>query len=157
MIAAPPSSFAELLGAWSTLGIGVIGVVVTVWQFRKSAFRPKLTARMDAAHEACELRIVNRGRTTGVIGQVLVGHAKNEFMTDVRFDGFTDGLFTSVALPALASMRLLIEAPPQAELPRDLVLVVDVGAKKPRTVKPAVMEQGIGLYGLQSVLPPGAS
>jgi hypothetical protein len=78
-------------------------------------------------------------------------------MTDVRFDGFTDVLFTSVALPALASTRLLVEAPPQAELPNDLVLVVDVGAKKPRTVKPAAMKPGIGLFGLQSVLPPGAS
>jgi hypothetical protein len=136
MTATPPSSFAELLTAWSTLGIGVVGSGVTLWQFRKSGFRPKFSARIDAPREACELRIVNRGRATGIIGQLLVRQANGEIVTDVEFEGFANGVFTSLALPGLGSMRILIQAPPGIALPKDIAMVVDFGAKKPQVVTP---------------------
>jgi hypothetical protein len=156
MSAAAGSSFAELLTAWSTLGIGVGGVAVTIWQFRKSGFHPILSSRIDARREACDLRIVNRGRTSGIIGQLLVLRASNSIIQGVKFEGFPGESFRPLVLPALGSMRVVIQAPPKSVLPRDVVLLVDIGAKKPQRVTPVPIDPQLGIYGTQSVLPPSA-
>jgi hypothetical protein len=99
----------EWISAISTATLGVLGLIFTAWQWRANGFRPRLSARIDAAHEAIELRIVNKGRAAGAVEEVLVTRPAGERQVvdkDVRFEGFKDGKFKSINLPRFCSNAL---------------------------------------------------
>ena len=54
-MAAGPS-VTDWISAVSAATIGILGSSITVWQWRRTRFRPQLTARVDARREAIELR-----------------------------------------------------------------------------------------------------
>src|SRR5262249_42828463 len=60
------------ISAIATTAIGVLGFVVTIWQWRASGFRPRLTAYVDAPRAAIEVDIENRGRGPGFVHHVAV-------------------------------------------------------------------------------------
>ena len=155
--AAAGPSVTEWISAFSTLTLGVLGVSITFWQWYSSGFRPKLRSRIDAMGEACDLLIINRGRASGIIEDVLVKRPDDIIVEDVVFEGFTRGAFRSLVIPPLSSTRLIIQAPNNAQFDPGITLLVGIGKTKPREEAPKVMRPGIGIYGLESVLPPGVS
>jgi hypothetical protein len=132
----------------------VLGAVITVSQGRRSGFLPRLTSRIDAANEAIELWVANRGRASGIVDQVDVLNPDHSIVEDAVFEGFTDGMFRPLALPAMASMRIIIQAP-EDRFQTGVRLIVGMGASKPQVLTPSVVQPGLGLFGLKSVLPPG--
>ena len=144
----------DWISAISTAALGVIGAVITASQWRRSGFLPTLTSRIDASNEAIELRVANRGRAGGIVDQVDVLNPDQSIVEDAVFEGFTDGAFRPLALPAMASMRIIIQAP-HDRFRAGVRLIVGVGASKPQVLTPSVVEPGLGLFGLKSVLPPG--
>jgi hypothetical protein len=157
-------SVTDWISAVSTAALGILGFVITWWQWRKSGFSPQLTSRIDASREAIELLLVNKGRASGIIDQVSVlrpiSAAKADgkfdvFDEDAKFEGFTDGVFRPFALPAMASARIVIQAPEKQAFDADITVLVGVGRPKPREIVPAKIPAGLGIFGLRSVLPPG--
>lgn len=144
----------DWISAVSAAALGVLGAIITVSQGRKSGFLPRLTSRIDAAHEAIEVRIANRGRAAGIVDQIDVLNADQSIVEDAVFEGFTDGAFRPLALPPMASMRVIIQAP-EDRFQAGVRVIVGIGASKPQVLTPSVVEPGLGLFGLKSVLPPG--
>jgi hypothetical protein len=85
--------------------------------------------------------VANRGRAGGIV-------------EDAAFEGFIDGTFRPLALPAMPSMRIIIQAP-EGRFQTGVRLIVGMGASKPQVLTPSVVQPGLGLFGLKSVLPPG--
>jgi hypothetical protein len=154
-VAAGPS-ITDWISALSTAALGVLGFFITVWQWRRTGFSPRFTSRIDARREAIELLIVNTGRAAGIIDQVDVVGADKEIVDDAEYEGFANSTFRPLALPATATMRIIIQAPEGRPFARGIRLLVGVGTSKPKIVTPADAASGIGIFGLTSVLPPGA-
>jgi hypothetical protein len=152
-----PPTVTDWISAISTAALGVLGAFITVWQWTKTGFRPRITARIDSRSEAIELRVVNAGRAGGIVDQVEVLMPKGDIREDVRIEGFTDGRFRPLALPGLASMRLILESPQDAPFASGVRVLVNLGQARPKLVDPVVTPPHVGLVGLKSVLPPGAS
>jgi hypothetical protein len=145
----------DWIGAISTAVLGVLGTFITAWQWRRSGFNPQLTSRVDARHEAIELLIVNTGRADGIVDQVDVLNPDDSIVEDAAFEGFTEGTFRPLALPAAASMRIIVQAPQGTTFQHRVRLIVGVGATKPQVLTPSVTLPHLGIFGLRSVLPPG--
>jgi hypothetical protein len=152
-------SFAAPITAWisaiATAALGVLGFFVTIWQWRRAGFSPQLTSRIDARGEAIELRIVNTGRAAGIIDQIYVVLSNSQIVDDAEYEGFRDNTFRSFALPAMSSVRIIVQAPEGGSFAKGAALLVGVGGSEPRRVTPTAAPGGVGLYGLASVLPPG--
>jgi hypothetical protein len=86
---ADPPTVTDWISAISTAALGVLGVVITVSQGRKSGFLPRLTSRIDAANEAIELRVANRGRAGGIVDQSDLLDPDHSIVEDAVFEGFT--------------------------------------------------------------------
>ena len=149
-------SVTDWISAISTAGLGVVGLSVTVWQWRRSGFRPKVTARIDGQHEAIEVLVVNRGRAGWIISQLDVAFPDGHVHTNAIFNSFPDGAFRPLILVPLATMRIVIEAPEQQPFPASVMVIADVGGRQPITVTPSAAAPGLGIFGLKSVLPAGA-
>ena len=154
------SVVADWISAVSTAALGVLGAFVTIWQWRRTGFSPKIRPRVDNRRLAIEVQIVNTGRAGGIINQVDVvvpSQERKEYdvVDGVAFKGFTDEKFRPVALPAMASMLIVIRAPAGHPFAANVRVLVDVGAEHPKKVRPATTN--LGLAGLASVLPPGTS
>jgi hypothetical protein len=149
-------SVTDWISAISTAGLGLVGLSVTVWQWRRSGFRPKIAARIDGQHEAIEVLVVNQGRAGGIINHLDVANPDGRVHTNAIFNGFPDGAFRPLALAALATMRIIIEAPEQQPFSAAVMIIVDVGGRQPATVTPSAAAPGLGIFGLNSVLPPSA-
>ena len=152
-------SVTDWISAVSTAALGVLGTFVTVWQWHRSGFGPKLSSRIDAAREAIELQIVNKGRIGGIISQVEVvksDPAGRDYVVidDVTVEGFAGGAFQPVRLPAMTSMLLVILAPDGRPFSAGVRLAVGAGASGRKMVTPVETPPGLGLSGLTSVLPP---
>lgn len=150
------SSITDWISAVSTASLGVLGFAITGYQWRRTGFSPLLTSRIDFSRQGIELRIVNRGRAAGIIDQVDVARSNYEIL-NAEYEGFTDRAFRSLAMPALGSLRIIIEAPQSEPFPADVRLLVGLGGTKFEEVVPIPMPEGVGIYGLASVLPPGTS
>jgi hypothetical protein len=153
-------SITDWISAVSTAALGILGAFVTIWQWHRSSFRPKIRPRIDNRRQAVEVQIINTGRAGGIVNQVDIvvpGQARNEFdvVDGVAFKGFTDEKFRPVALPALASMLIVIRAPADQPFATSVRVLVDVGAARPKKVSP--VSTNLGLAGLASILPPGTS
>jgi hypothetical protein len=149
-------SLTDWISAGSTAVLGVLGAFITVWQWRKTGFRPKLAARVDGRRQGIELRVVNVGRASGIIDMVAVLMRDNTIKDDVHFDGFQDGRFRPLEMQGLTSMRLIIESSRKAPFPSNARLLVSVGTPRPLLIEPVVASPDIGIAGLKSVLPRGA-
>jgi hypothetical protein len=150
-------SVTDWISAVSAASLGVLGTFITVWQWRLTKFRPKLSSRIDAKCEAVELVIVNKGRAAGIIDQVDILAPGGLIDTDARYEGFSDGSFRPVPLPALSSMRIVIQAPADHVFGSGVQLLVGIGKARPRVIVPVRAPAGVGLFGLRSVLPPGTA
>lgn len=146
-------SITDWISAVSTAALGILGFFITVWQWRMTGFSPQLTSRIDAHHEAIELLIVNKGRASGILDQVSIMRPDHVIEADAQFEGFTDSAFRPLALPAMASARIVIQAPPDRAFDPGVKVLVGVGKAQPEQVTPAEVE--LGIFGLRSVLPPG--
>lgn len=149
-------SVTEWISAISTASLGVLGIVITAWQWLLTKFRPRLESRIDGKREAVELRVVNKGRASGIIDQVDVLLPDGRIDTGAVFQGFPDGTFRPLQLPALASMRIIIQAPPTRTFDPGVQLLVGIGRSRPKELTPVQVSQGGGLFGLKSILPPGS-
>lgn len=147
-------SVTDWISAISTAALGVLGFGIAGYQWHRAGFNPHLTSRIDAKHEAIELRVENKGRAAGIIDQVDVVKPDNQIV-DAEYEGFTSKAFRSLVLPAMASMRIIIEAPKGQPFAHGVRLLIGLGGTKPEEVTPVATEKGIGIYGLTSVLPPG--
>jgi hypothetical protein len=163
-IAMADPSVTDWISAVSTAVIGVVAVFITLWQWHRSGFSPKVISRIDVKREAIELLIVNKSRASGIVDQVSVlrpgsaakaGDRFDIFVEDVKFEGFTDGTFRPFALPAMASARIIIQAPVKQTFDARLQVLVGVGKAKPLPTTPEELAPGLGIFGLRSVLPPG--
>jgi hypothetical protein len=148
-------STTDWISAGSTAALGFLGLSITVWQWRMTRFRPRLTSRIDARREAIELLIVNRGRASGIVDQVDVLRPSEVIEADAQFEGFTGGAFRPLALPAMASARIIIQAPQDRTFDAGVMVLVGIGKAEPKRAIPAEVPAGLGLFGLRSVLPPG--
>ena len=96
-------SITDWISAVSTAALGILGAFVTIWQWHRSSFRPKIRPRIDNRRQAVEVQIINTGRAGGIVNQVDIvvpGQARNEFdVVGVAFKGFTDEKFRPVARP----------------------------------------------------------
>ncbi len=149
-------SITDWISALSTAALGVLGFFITVWQWRRTGFSPRLRSRIDARREAIELLIVNTGRAAGIVDQVEVVGADSEIVDDVEYEGFANNRFRPLPLPAMATMRIIVQAPEGRPFAAGVRLLVGVGTAKPKIVTPAGAAPGLGIFGLTSVLPPGA-
>jgi hypothetical protein len=152
----PEPSITDWISALSTAALGVLGFFVTVWQWRRSGYRPRLSARIDGKREAIELMIVNSGRAGGIIDTIEVVRPDDEVVEDATYEGFRDGAFRPLALPAMASMRIIVQAPSDRSFPEGVQLLVGVGDGQPRNVPLKHTAPNVGLFGLASILPPGS-
>jgi hypothetical protein len=147
----------DWITAISTAGLGVLGVFITIWQWTMTRFRPKLSSRIDARREAIELWIVNKGRASGVIDRVQILRPDKKIEDRAQFESFPDGEYRSFSVPAMASVRIIIQAPAGVTFAAGVRVLVGVGRAEPKIITPTEIAPGIGLYGLKSVLPPGVS
>jgi hypothetical protein len=153
-------SITDWISAVSAAALGILGAFVTIWQWRRTGFSPKIRPRIDDRRQAIEVQIINTGRAGGIINQVDVvvpGQERNEddVVDGVAFKGFTDEKFRPVALPAMASMLIVIRAPADDPFAANVRVLVDVGAARPKRASP--VSTNLGLAGLTSLLPPGTS
>jgi len=104
------SSVTEWISAVSTAALGLLGFGFTVWQWRGSGFRPRMSATVDHYRRAVQVSIDNRGRASGVIRRVaVVGQQKgSNFDVPCVIDGFADG-YKPTELPGFATMRLVVK------------------------------------------------
>ena len=96
-------SITDWISAVSTAALGVLGSFVTIWQWRRTGFSPKIRPRIDKRRQAIEVQIVNTGRAGGIINQIDIvtpGQERKEYdvVDEVAFKGFPDEAFRSVAL-----------------------------------------------------------
>lgn len=145
------SAITDWISAISTAVLGLLGLAFTGWQWHASGFRPKVSALVDARHQAIALRIVNRGRGSGIVHHVAVIHA--QIAVDVIVEGFESGTFVPTALPGFATIELILMAPNGTTLLGGHQVKVSWG-KKTKVVKPLPVD--VGLFGMRSVLPPSA-
>jgi hypothetical protein len=150
-------SVTDWISAISTASLGVLGVFITGWQWLLTKFRPRLESRIDGRREAIELKIINKGRASGIIDQVNVLLPDGRIDTGAVFEGFRDGTFRPLQLPALASMRIIIQAPQGRAFDPGVQLLVGVGRSRLKVRTPVHVSPGVGLFGLKSVLPPGSA
>jgi hypothetical protein len=153
-------SVTDWISAVSTAGLGILGSFVTIWQWRRTGFSPRIRPRIDKQRLAIEVQIVNAGRAGGIINQIDIvnpGPERKEYdvVDNVAFKGFAQEVFRPVSLPAMASMLIVIRAPAGQPFATDIRVLVDVGAAHPKIVSPA--SSTLGLAALASVLPPGTS
>jgi len=153
-MAANPS-ITDWISAVSTAALGVLGFFITIWQWRRTGFSPRLRARIDTSREAIELVIVNTGRGAGIIDQVDVVEPGGEIVEDVAYEGFTGAAFRPLGLSAMASMRIILQAPQDRAFAHGVRLLVGIGSDRPKVVTPADAAPGTGIFGLSSILPPG--
>jgi hypothetical protein len=147
----------DWISAISTATLGVLGAVFGVWQWIMAKFRPKPSARIDARREAIELWIINKGRATGVIDQIEI-LLPNEIVEDrARFESFPGNNYRPLSLPAMSSMRIIIQAPPGTTFDAGTQVSIGMGRTKPKAITPTEITSGLAIYGLKSVLPPGVS
>jgi hypothetical protein len=147
----------DWITAISTAGLGVLGAFITIWQWTMTRFRPKLSLRIDAQHEAIELWIVNKGRASGIIDRVQILQPDKKIERRAQFESFPGNEYRPLSVPAMASVRIIIQAPPGATFAKGVQVLVGVGRAEPEIITPTEITSGIGLYGLKSVLPPGVS
>jgi hypothetical protein len=147
----------DWISAISTAALGVLGVFITIWQWSMTRFRPKLSSRIDARREAIELLIVNKGRASGIIDRVQIRRPNKTIYDRAQFESFPGNEYRPLSLPAMASMRIIIQAPPKSVFDAGVQVVVGVGYAEPKVITPTEITSGLGLYGLKSVLPPGTS
>jgi hypothetical protein len=150
-------SITDWISAVSTAILGFLGVFITGWQWTRTKFRPNVTARVDRQREAIELLIVNRGRATGIISNVDVVMPDGNLIEDFEFDGFPERKFQPLALPAMASMSIILEAVQDQLVPEEARVLVGTGRKRPKSVSLKIAPPTVGLSGLHSVLPPKAT
>jgi hypothetical protein len=147
----------DWISAISTAALGVIGAIITLWQWMMTRFRPKFSSRIDAQREAIELWIVNKGRASGIIDRVQILRPDKKIEGRAQFESFPGNSYRPLSLPAMASMRIIIQAPPAATFDPGVQVLVGVGQAEPELITPIEMTSELGLYGLKSVLPPGTS
>jgi len=147
----------DWISAISSAILGGLAVFITLWQWIASGYRPHISARIEKAGSAIELRIRNKGRASGIVDRVVVVKPRDDLLVrvDVRFDSFPDGKFQPIALPGLAQMKIIIETIEDERLPEHVQLKVELGRKKDRYLTPDLVSE-VSLRGLKSVLPPGA-
>jgi hypothetical protein len=145
------------ISAISTAVLGGLGAVFTYWQWHMSRFRPKLSSRIDAQREAIELLIVNKGRASGIIDRVQILRPDGRIEDQAQFEGFPDDAYRPLSLPAMSSMRIIIQALPDVTFDAGIRVIVGVGRAVPEIITPKEITSEIGLYGVRSVLPPGTS
>jgi hypothetical protein len=155
-------SITDWISAVSTAALGVLGSFVTVWQWRRTGFSPKISGRIEKkGRRAIEVQIVNIGRAGGNINQIDIvtpGQKRKEYnvVDNVRFKGFPDETFQPIALPAMASMLIIIRAPAGYPFAPNVRIAVDVGAPRPKiSRRRRFRSTDLGLVGLPMVLPPG--
>jgi hypothetical protein len=148
------ASVTDWIGAVSAAVIGLLGIVITIWQWRASGFRPTVSAVVDQPGEAMEIRIVNRGRAAGVIERVVPIEAEQVELEKVEFEGYADGSFEPTYLPGLGSMRVILKAPASRNFADGDLVKVEWGPRS-STLRPDRVK--VHLYGLRSVLPPDAT
>jgi hypothetical protein len=149
----------DWISAIATAALGLFGFIFTMWQWKASGFKPAISARIEQKRYAVELKIVNTGRAAGYVDSVLVSqrHKGRMIEVDARYEGFPKKEFVPIALPGLASMRLIIEAvDANHPFPRDVTLYVGLGSDDRKAVEP-VVTTGVSIYGLRTVLPPGTA
>jgi hypothetical protein len=150
-------SITDWISAISTAALGVIGAIITLWQWMMTRFRPKFSSRIDTQREAIELWIVNKGRASGIIDRVQILRPDKKIEGGAQFESFPGNAYRPLSLPAMASMRIIIQAPPAATFDPGVQVLVGVGQAEPELITPTEMTSELGLYGLKSVLPPGTS
>jgi hypothetical protein len=147
-------STTDWISAISTAVLGGLGVFITFWQWTASGSRPKLSARVEAA---MELKIINKGRATGIIDRIVVvkpGRMREKLRVNARFESFPDGEFRALALPGLTQIKIIIEAEQSQPFPQNVELKIELGRGKDQYLSP-VVDNEVSLFGLKSVLPPG--
>jgi hypothetical protein len=147
------ASVTDWMTAISTTVIGVLGVLLTVMQWRGSGFRPRFAAFLDAPREAIEVDIENHGRGSGVVHQVRVVDRDGFVVEAVTVKGFEDGRFEPTYLPAMGAMRLIVLAPKPRKFTMDHRVMIDLGRREKELGLEPVE---VSFYSLRSVLPPGA-
>jgi hypothetical protein len=147
----------DWISAVSTAALGLLGAIFTYWQWRMTRFRPKPSLRIDAQREAIELWIVNKGRASGIIDRVQILRPDQKIEDKAQFEGFPGNAFRPLSLPAMASVRIIIQAPPDATFDPGVQVLVGLGQSEAEPITPTEMKPGVGLYGPKSVLPPGTS
>jgi hypothetical protein len=164
----PPSpstpSITDWISAIATAGLGFLGLIFTLWQWRASGFRPHYDAKIDASRTGISLQIYNRGRALGIILAINVAQPLNRSLRrrkrkflleeDVKFADFDDEKFLAFELPALTAARIIIKTKP---LTSKYVLRVQAGTAHIKTVQLAEAEdRNVRFMGLPSLLPPRA-
>ena len=148
-------SITDWISAISTAALGVLGVFITIWQWTMTRFRPRLSSRIDVQREAIELLVVNKGRASGIIDRVQILRPDNRIENRAEFEGFPGDAYRPLSLPAMSSMRIIIQAPPSETFDIGVRVIIGVGYAQPKIITPTEIK--LGLYGLKSVLPPGTS
>src|SRR5262249_23667868 len=148
-------SVTDWISAVSTATLGLAGAIFTFWQWLMTRFRPKLSSRIDAQREAIELWIVNKGRASGIIDRVQILRPNKTIESGAQFESFPGNAYRPLSLPAMASMRIIIQAPAHVTFDAGVQVLVGVGQAEPKEITPTEITSGLGLYGLKSVLPPG--
>jgi hypothetical protein len=147
----------DWISAISTAALGLLGAVFGVWQWIMARFRPKPSARIDAQREAIELWIINKGRATGVIDRIDILLPNGIIEERARFESFPGNIYRPLSLPAMSSMRIIIQAPPGTTFAAGIRVLIGMGRIKPKIIAPTEIASGLAIYGLRSVLPPGVS
>ncbi|GAA3263742.1 hypothetical protein [Nonomuraea helvata] len=148
-------SITDWISAVGTAVIGLLGFFITGWQWRVAGFVPKMRVRVDHHREAIEIVIVNRGRAAGIVDQVDIIAPSGQIIEGIEFEDFPDSRFKLLRLPALASMRIVLQTPENRTFPKDAYALIGIGKARPKRRRLKPTPPHVGLFGLSSVLPPG--
>ena len=154
-------SITDWISAVATVFLGLIGVGITIWQWRAGRFRPHYKAWMDSSRTGISFHIRNSGRAPGIILTVHLAkpqgrHRFTPIQDGIKYAGFRDEIFEGFILPGLTASRIIIEA--SQKVPDETVIRVRSGTWKLKTVKlKNAPDQDIKFTGLRSLLPPGTA
>jgi hypothetical protein len=152
-------SITDWITAVATAVVGLIGVIIAIWQWLASGFRPRYQAWIDSSHMGIWFNIRNSGRAPGIILTVHVAkpQARQRFTPiedGIKYAGFHEEIFQGFILPGLTASRIIIEA--SQRVPDETVIRVRAGNRKLKTVElKDAPDQDIKFTGIRSLLPPG--
>lgn len=146
------SNATDWILALSTLGLGVLGLFLTGWQFWASGFRPREHVLLGLNGDSLRVQITNRGRGSGLIHHVAVTN-KAKHAVAGTFRSLPSGRYSPQTMQAYARMELTIEPPEGTNYSTENRIIIAWG-KHTSTLTPT--QADVSFYGLEPFLPVGA-
>jgi hypothetical protein len=118
----------EWLTAAATMVLGVLGLLVGLWQFWAQGFRPKVRTTVEPHRRRVMVEIHNKGRSQGLVLDIAL-QDKRGYELPAIAHGFYRGVYRPTFLPGNTEMRVRLDS--ATPLPDGVRVRVVAGGKEP--------------------------